>query len=202
MPYCISNSFAQSLLSKVNNSWIARWCVPFWLPKSIKWIGEIWFIVTYWIVRTSYKNSNIYVSTSWLITNSSTNHFTYLGKSNKYWDILYNWLTVTIVPVNTYTQTTKTVTVIAENANWANSQKEESYTCPYDWYIYGSFWEWPGWESWYRYSEVYINWVSIWQRSSNTTTKFTWVFVKKGSVIKAYAYHAFTATFTYNSINV
>ena len=91
MPYCISWSFAQSLLSKVNADWLKRWNIPFWLPKDTYTVWETWYIITYWIIRTSFISKDVYVNTSWTVTDSSTNQFSYLGVSNAYWDVLFNW---------------------------------------------------------------------------------------------------------------
>ena len=78
-------------MSKVNADWLKRWNIPFWLPKDTYTVWETWYIITYWIIRTSFISKDVYVNTSWTVTDSSTNQFSYLGVSNAYWDVLFNW---------------------------------------------------------------------------------------------------------------
>lgn len=143
MPYCISSCFAQSLLSKVNSAWLKRWAIPFWIPKSVKTIGEIWFIVTYWIIRTSFINKDVYINTSWTITDSSTNQFSYLGVSNAYWDILFNGWDILQKAV----KRTQIFSKSESSTTWT-----VEFTAPSDWFIQYYLRAW----AYYAYLYAYI----------------------------------------------
>ena len=178
MPYCISNSFAQSLLSKVNSSWLKRWAIPFWMPKSVVTIWEIWYIITYWIIRTSFINKDVYINTSWAITDSSTNQFSYLGVSNAYWDVLFNGLVKNIQTPG------MTKTNFLNKSNTSSSFSWE-FTAPRDWFIY--YYLYADW--YYAYLDVLIQWAYFisnfrWAESwSARSTSWTF-FVKKWTTVK------------------
>ena len=168
----------QSLLSKVNSSWLKRWAIPFWMPKSVVTIWEIWYIITYWIIRTSFINKDVYLNTSWAITDSSTNQFSYLGVSNAYWDILFNGLVKDIQTPG------MTKTNFLNKSNTSSSFSWE-FTAPSDWFIY--YYIYSDW--YYAYLDVKIQWAYFissfrWAESwSARSTSWTF-FVKKWTTVK------------------
>ena len=178
MPYCISNSFAQSLLSKVNADWLKRWNIPFWLPKDTFSVWETWYIITYWIIRTSFISKDVYINTSWAITDSSTNQFSYLGVSNAYWDVLFNGLVKDIQTPG------MSKTNFLSKSNQSASFTWE-FTAPRDWFIY--YYLFADW--YYAYLDVLIWWNYFissfrWAESwSSRSTSWTF-FVKKWTTVK------------------
>ena len=132
-------------MSKINSDWLKRGNAPFWLPKDTYSVWETWYIVIYWIIRTSFISKDVYVNTSWTVTDSSTNQFSYLGVSNAYWDVLFDWM-----QIKEWWVSVKRTQIF--NRSESSQTWTETFTAPSDWFIQYYLRAW----AYYAYLYAYI----------------------------------------------
>ena len=111
----------------VLNSLYKNNILPFWLPYKKENISNTTNIKTYWIVKTSYLNTKIFLNSNLAITTSNSNYKSYLWETDDQGNILFTWLE--------FKETRLPATARTQIINTGNVKATINYTIEKDWFI-------------------------------------------------------------------